>query len=36
MNTDSVFLFIMVMFGIAVGLGLLGLIVLAYMVWRGA
>ena len=36
MNAHSVFLFIMTMFGIAVALGLLGLIVLAVLITRGA
>lgn len=36
MNTDSVFLFILTMFAIAVSLGLLGLIYMAYLIWKGS
>ena len=36
MNTDSVFLFVLTMMAIAVGIGLLGLIFMAYLIWRGS
>ena len=35
-NTDSVFLFVLTMMAIAVGIGLLGLIFMAYLIWKGA